>query len=916
MSNNLGTSGAQPQKQTRFAPLYTGRWSSGIWTNRSPLRDAATTRIVEKFYGQAGDALIAGLNVEITNKLTLARRPGTSIYNSSSYTNVDRFYDFHTFGISTEQIIVMIDQANALYYLNGATKTLLFTKNVAVGAGQAYMQSVGNTLYFGDGVETQKWLQTLTTWQASTAYGTDTLPFFSTFFIDANGQMLQAIGTSFPITSLTINAPSGSTPPTVTVTSTANLPSILSAGVIITFPYGMNTAVLDGTSATIMSFPTTTSMIVSYPLPWLVAPVTNSEATNGSAIDGGTPTSGTVQPVGAGLTNLLPNAGHGNANTPTYNIDGSVLWADRGLQLENWGLACNTTVPFTATPSPNGVADIGTDASLNFYTDFTQGTSFGTNFYVVDSNNNIQHTTGGGTAGSTPPVWNTILGETTSDGSITWTLVYLGALSPQNGGYQYCVALVNSLDNTVSNFAKISVPTGDFIGAQGYQIPPGAGLPPSYRPPLATFPVINIDSQADYVAIFRTTDGEATPFLIPGPDGYTYTIPLADYIAFGYIDTTQDTQLNNLIEAPLLKENTVPDAGAINLAYHLNRIFYSVGNIVKWTSGADTPVGNGINGVAPLNFVTLPSLVTRLVPIANGLLIFTISDIYILQGNGTISNPLQGALPLLPGYGLSSYNALAVNGAIIGFFSTDNRFIILDPSSGTTDAGFPIGDQLRLNNGNPGQSWNPKNVYVTWHVQGEDQAWYLSDGVNGWYRLMSTPAPESGFTWSPFAAITGGARAVQSLETTPGVHKLLIGPATTGVILQRDLNTFADNGTAYPANAVVGSAVLTQPGQVATVAHITTDAVKIGSPISLGILVDEALPYYTGPIDILTNWVSDPPNLSASNSLWSQRFYLSDSPEVLAAMRHCQIQILFNPFDIVQNELFTLTIFGAYNQEQ
>ena len=176
MANNLAIAGAQDSKPSKFASLYTGRWSSGIWTNRSPLRDATTSRIAEKYYGQAGDALIAGSNVEITNKLTLARRPGTSIYDENSYTNVDRFYEFRLFDQNTEEIILMIDQANALYSLSGGTKTLVWTKSA--GAGQTYMQSVGNTLYFSNGVDNKKWLQTLQVWQASHNYGLGTTPFF------------------------------------------------------------------------------------------------------------------------------------------------------------------------------------------------------------------------------------------------------------------------------------------------------------------------------------------------------------------------------------------------------------------------------------------------------------------------------------------------------------------------------------------------------------------------------------------------------------------------------------------------------------------------------------------------------------------------------------------------------------------
>ncbi len=439
----------------------------------------------------------------------------------------------------------------------------------------------------------------------------------------------------------------------------------------------------------------------------------------------------------------------------------------------------------------------------------------------------------------------------------------------------------------------------NFIALSGIDLAPGAGLPP----------LDSIDPQADYVAIFRTTDGGSTPFLIPG-ESTTYTLTLHDYIENGYTDNTPDTELNNLISGAIAGENTPPGAGAINLAYHLNRIWYSIGNVVYWT-----PVGNGINGTSPLNFDSMPSLVKRIIPTTSGVLVFTVSDVYIIQGLGTSQSPIQSALPLLPGVGLSSYNALALNGPTIGMFTTDNQFVILDPSSGTSYAGFPIGDKLRLNTGNPGTSWNPANVYVTWHVEGEDQGWYLCDGANGWYRLMSTPAPEQGYTWSPFAAITNGCKAVQSIEVSPGVHKLLIGPTGTSVIQNRSLDTFSDLATPYDAWAMVGSAVLAQPGQIAEVMFITTDSVKIGSPLALGILVDDALPYYTGPIDMLPDWVNDPPSLKPSRSFWSQRFYLDSAQEEASVMRHCQIKIQFSPEDTVQNELMILTIFGAYLQE-
>src|ERR1039458_2074864 len=206
MSNELQLAGASPQKQTRFSALFTSRFFSGIWTNRSPMRDATTNRITQKFYGSASDALITGSNIEITNKLTLARRPGTSVYDTNSYANVDRFYEFKLFNPTTEKILVMIDTANALYSQYNGVSTLVFTKSA--GAGQTYMQSVGNTLYFTDGIDQKKWLQTLFTWTPSTALVTTntTSPFYNTFMFDVYGDILQLVGTAFPITGITLIA--------------------------------------------------------------------------------------------------------------------------------------------------------------------------------------------------------------------------------------------------------------------------------------------------------------------------------------------------------------------------------------------------------------------------------------------------------------------------------------------------------------------------------------------------------------------------------------------------------------------------------------------------------------------------------------------------------------------------------------
>lgn len=1295
MPNLLGLAGAQPQKQTRFAPIYNGRWSSGIWTNRSPLRDAATTRIVEKYYGASGDALIDGLNVEITNRLSLARRPGNPVFDSNSYTSVDSFYSFRMFTQNQEQIDVMIDQASALYSLYNGVKSLVFTKTD--GAGQSYMQSVGNTLYFGDGVDNQKWLQSLVQWKSGMQWNTSAYPFFTTFLIDPNGNIQQLNATAIPVVGIQVVSN------VLTVTSSESLTTLLSNGMLMSFPEVMEATFLENQTVVVtgVSGDTFTASFTTDDYTGIETNVYATEQTGGT-----NPVSGGSVPS---WSTVVPDASNNFQGGLTQ--DGQVQWVNRGNPVKNWGIFGGDTAPvvtvgtsnvawtantfyslvsvivdsngnlqqvtkpglssaiqptwagtvgdttsdgtavwtmiqtaasliwepdtaytqsvvlnltsvanassgstvysgaitggasnayvgdtfvisgwthivnngafictasttttltlanasgvsetnaataklqgsfvignaagvnclfelapqsqpsltgaveaylyngpgsgpvgqfiltnptslgsaiasyltlnslwFTGTPLSSGAAlswntvnSAGASTgTVNPFPSFTQnyqliilatlnvpvagtytfsnkhhdGTIWGMgNGAVVNSGTsdnpigqtvtaaqgypifggtniglegggvssdtfsvtfpsagnypieidysywyhsgqqmnlqcngfNLANNTGGGgtpTSGANEPTWPewtvtyapnypTVI---ESNGQLTWSnigpvtdfawgpninftypdttiidpngyeeapyrtgvtgataptfatgtnqltydnpnLIWInqgtsaiprtGTLSTFNGGWQYAVALVDTLDNTVSNASPLSTATGNFIGVNGVQIAPGSGLPdPSV-----------IDPQDDYVAIFRTTDGESTPFLIPGQIS-TWTIPLSTYLTEGYLDQTPDDGLNNLISAPIDGENTPPAGGAINLTYHLNRIWYSIGNIVYWTAGPDTPAGNGVNGTPPLNFDTFPSLVKRLVPTTSGLMVFTVSDVYLIQGSGTQSSPIQSGIPIMQGVGLQSYNALDINGSTIGWFTTDSQFCILDPSTGVSYAGFPIGDQFRLNNGSPGQSWNPADVYVTWHVNGEDQGWYVSDGATGWYRLMPTPAPETGYTWSPYAQVVGGVSAVQSVEVTPGSHKLLLGPSTFGPILNRSLTVFQDNGSSYAANAVVGSAVLAQPGQVASVGFITTEAVRIGTPIVLGLILDEALPYYKGPFDILKHSVDDPPTLRQSKSLMAQRFYLSDDNSP-AVCRHLQMLVDFGT-QSVQNELLTLTLFGGFFQE-
>jgi hypothetical protein len=543
---------------------------------------------------------------------------------------------------------------------------------------------------------------------------------------------------------------------------------------------------------------------------------------------------------------------------------------------------------------------------------------------ITDTNQNQEAPYRTGYTSTTQPTWAKTLNALTTDNpNLIW--INEGPQAAPTGtnlltaatGWMYGVSLVNSLDDTESNMSQFSPTTGPVTNAAYIQLPAGYGLPP----------IAQIDPQADYVNIYRTDDGGATPLLVPGVDNSGYTIPLNDYLKNGYQDSTPDTGLNIELQGAMAGENTPPAIGAINMCYHLNRIFYSIGNVVYWTTGPAAPSGNGLNGTSPLNFDQMPSLVKRFFPTSIGLLVFTISDVYIIPGQGTTSNPIQPGQPYLPGVGILSYNALDNCGTIIGILTTDRTLMMIDPGGGFIDAGQPIGNIFGLSNPDVlGQNWEPSSAYLTWYVNGEDQGWYLGDGQTGWYRLCATPAPESGYSWSPFAQIAGGTslpdgtpsiQAVQSIEVQPGIKRLLTGPYASGQILARSslaAPVFTDGTSSYEAYADAGSLVLVSPGQVAGVNFVTTESVRVGNPMKLGVLMDEMEPYTNVPFTMLKQFEDDPPNQRRSRSVYAQRFYMSEDETIDAICRNMQIRFYWG-FDTAQNELMTYTVYGSYFQE-
>lgn len=112
MPNLLEQHGAQPQKQPKYIPIFMDKEFTGLYTQRSVLHDPSD--FWSKNYGGRPDALWMGSNVELTNNLTLKRRPGLAEFSTAIYaTPPNRAFSFQLIN-GTIQVVIDIGSTGAL----------------------------------------------------------------------------------------------------------------------------------------------------------------------------------------------------------------------------------------------------------------------------------------------------------------------------------------------------------------------------------------------------------------------------------------------------------------------------------------------------------------------------------------------------------------------------------------------------------------------------------------------------------------------------------------------------------------------------------------------------------------------------------------------------------------------------------
>jgi hypothetical protein len=388
---------------------------------------------------------------------------------------------------------------------------------------------------------------------------------------------------------------------------------------------------------------------------------------------------------------------------------------------------------------------------------------------------------------------------------------------------------------------------------------------------------------------------------------------------WAFLDFLPDTPtadfpgLNALIEAPIDDVNDPPEAGFVPHVFNFQRVWGAVGTEVFFTAGPDSLCGNPNENFNPSDELPFLAPVSRLVRTSQGLVTFTQDSTEIILGGPATASFYS--TNLVPGIGLNSFNALDVMAGEIIFFGSDQQLHTISPSLNLSEVGFPIADQLANLpiSGVSDSTWSTSTAYLAAHQAKTDTAIFLADGSTGWYRM--NPRTVGGLsgepTWSPYAAITNGCTMVQSVETTPGVRKLLVGPTGGGKILQRDLTVYTDNGTNFDAYFDIGSLVLAKPGQLALLSFWEGDCSSSVTKSTLA--VKYLLNEISGTFQpMIGPPVFDPPSLygqTLAPSSYSPLRYWFASNGNLARARHMQLRVDLGTTN-TNDTIFNFSLYG------
>lgn len=613
-------------------PITINRFDIGLVSNRDPLHAPVAYNGAGPYV--AGDALIDGLNVEISNNNTIVRRPGFPTYCSSAIpSGTPLAFAQKRAGGAT---VLFLDTTTDVFKFTSSAITSIYTKGTTA---QSYFQQAGSHYFWADGTNARRLIDNTSTykwgiaapdtapntaniaasgfnsWAANTFYNASLLIY------DSNGnlQKLTTSGTTNGAAEPTWSLVTGNTTADGTAvwtnqgTASRQTSHAYASGAYIEVDYSK--------SITYYTYDYSAHEYVPHVI-----------VTNYSDFFKAT-TAGTSSSAATASITWAPGQG-------SLVTDGTVIWTNQG-----------TKVLWSA---------IGTSYLVT------------TNITIADSNGNQQNVQNVGKSGAVEPTWSLTLNAITTDNTVRWQ--NLGAQTAANPlQWQYVYVFKSTLGDTGETYYHISptspISNAIFLASSSSIAVSGPG---------------SDDTQVNFVDIYRTKQGGGVFYYVssvanPGSSASTWS----------FVDTLSDDQLNTELIVTTVPINTPPPTGAAQVAWFQGRIWTAVGNKVYFDAGEDCINGDPHQSFPPANVFLYQSDVTALIPTSQGLIV-GLADQFevILGGPQTLTFYSQ---PLFQFTGIKSQNAAVSYQDNVYLLTSQGQGMSFSPSD-VSEFGQNVGD--------------------------------------------------------------------------------------------------------------------------------------------------------------------------------------------------------------------------------
>jgi hypothetical protein len=927
--------------------IHIDRWSAGLITNRSAISM------------QAHDALIDGLNVEITPSNSLARRPGWTKYCSAAFNGGGDVANGLSGCNLNSAIHVLLSTDKAVYDVGTSSVTSLFTKGTSL---QTFFQQVGNYVFFSDGTNNKKWSgqvitgggvdvtnngvvaptlaptipnlnlydtvgasQTLHAWVPNAVYSNTTGAAQNYFFLAPSGEVQWAVVPAGSKLQSQSSAPNWATNfglfGNTTVDGTMswiNCGPITSWAGLTIFANGafyINKVLTSGAPVTTF---TTTGSVSPAANNWDVSLTTEARVFGANSNTGN---SNTLIATGFGLSIPAGATVKGVVVTLAKGANRTNVISDVTVKLLKAGVAAGSNKaqagfwPNTGDhdhfPSPSQVTKVQYGSSSDMWGTTIVPADVASSGFGFEVILNVNNGDWGGAVLANAACSITVY-YTVAVGDIAGS-IYAQIIQDSNGNLQRVktsgtsAAGVPTWSTTIGGTTADGTITWECLGT-------GSHLPVLFNWTYA----YGFHTGSAHISTLSPTLQVVAPAIGTG----------VNLQGFGSSDTQVDR--NDVYRTP--------DGGSLLL---FNQSTTNVNAATTWTV-SDSTLDNDLNfeiigpirhanDPPPAGMTILAYHIGRLWGLVGNLLYFSAgpdctngdgnqawppANVFTLTAPGTALAPTTQGLVVFTGIDVSA----VLGGPQLNTFWLQPLFKNLGVQS--PNCLTQEGDELVLFTSqqqaiiistkgkdefgfrvSPTLATNfpAATSYIASHRAGQDQGVFLSNGSTTQMRFnLNTEG------WDPKGTPVNGIGPLASLDTAIGTRRLL--STAGGFVVFRDVTTFSDAGSAYAQPyATVGSLVLSQAGEkvLARVDGFILQSAAVGTALAVLTLPNEISGSFTN-IPLTHN---DPPQLPASATINQKTYrWLGVQSALPNGIRHLQVKITMPSADTVKNEIFTLSL--------